>query len=146
MKYIDTYASVRPESFVCGDLNVHGWEVHTGIPYAQDIDEYKFLRLHLEFLYNRNTSDIWKNIQASPGRQYMKLDQLRTPHTNKQIIASQQYLNDVCFSSLHQLVSNIHSFKNNKLQGITVFKILAKRDFFLSSAQLNFLIFLYGRS
>ena len=120
MKYIDIYGLVRPESFVCGDLNVHGWEVHTGIPYAQDIDKYKFLRLHLEFLYNRNSTNVWKNIQASPGRQYMKLDQLRMPHTNKQVIASQQYLNDVCFSSLHQLVVNIHSFKNNKLQGNSV--------------------------
>lgn len=106
----------KPLTYVCGDLNIHGWEVHHGIQYTTNKNDFKFLRMHLELLHRMGGSQ-WNTIQTSPGREYMILDQLQTNCNNKQVIMSSNYLKDLCYTALQKIVVNIHGFKNHQFQG-----------------------------
>lgn len=105
----------RPKSYVCGDLDEHGWEVHEGINYMKDAKKYKFLRFHLEQLQIKGGSQ-WNTIKQSAGRQFIKL----TEHVNaerRQTWLSRRFLTDVCFPDLSSIITKIHGFEGHDMQG-----------------------------
>ena len=108
-----------PSSYLCGDLDEGGWEIHQGIPYLTDVKTFKFLRMHLEYLHKRSKSD-WNTIVKNSGREYIKLEELNESES-KQTNASKKFLKEICYPSLHEIVWNIDGFRNNKLQGNILF-------------------------
>ena len=112
-------SGLRPSSYLCGDLDVGGWEIHQGIPYLTDVKTFKFLQMHLEYLHKRSKPD-WNTIVKNSGREYMKLEELNESES-KQTNASKKFLKEICYPSLHEIVWNIDGFRNNKLQGNILF-------------------------
>ena len=117
-KKFDRNQIPRPTSYLCGDLDVHGWEIHYGIKYLKDSDSFKFLRAHLEYLHNHGGKN-WKQITKSKGRYYMKLEET-VDVKNKQCTYSMKYLRDVCYTQISDIVENIVGFRNHCLQGRTI--------------------------
>ncbi len=120
----DLHGNVRPASYVCGDLDIHGWEVHQGVQYMydqgvqyvhDDLDNLKFLRLHLEHLHRKSNSH-WKTITKSTGRDYMILEDIHGIK-NKQTVASMNYLKEVCCARMICILSEIHGFDNCRMLG-----------------------------
>lgn len=118
-KFVDMHKFVRPKSYICGDLDSHGWEVHVGIDYMKDKNNYKFLRFHLEALH-QSSDRLWTRIPKSPGREYMKLTDLKG-NLRAQTRLSRKYLNDICINDLSKRISQIRGFSNNGIQDPLLF-------------------------
>lgn len=111
----DDHGILRPASYVCGDLDKHGWEVHEGISYMKDLEKYRFLRLHLEQLQIKGGSQ-WTSIRASAGRQFIKLTE-EVQRENHQTWLSRKFLTDICFQDLSNIIKNIPGFSGHDMQG-----------------------------
>lgn len=107
----------RPGSYICGDLDLHGWEIHEGIRYMKDSDRYKFLRLHLEQL-QLSGGRRWNTVTSSRGRHYM---QIEDTHDGKkevnQVTLSQSFVSEICFPEIAEIVKSIDGFHNHEIQG-----------------------------
>ena len=105
----------RPDSYVCGDLHIHGWEVHTGLNLVRQTDDkhsLRFLRYHLEQL--NGTERIWNNISLNQGRTYLKLSEMDET-LKKNIILSRKYLLEECFPQLSNIIKKIIGFRDHNM-------------------------------
>lgn len=115
-EYKDGHGIERPRTYLCGDLDKHGWEVHYGVDYMKNYDELKFLRMHLEHLHLHSGSKVWNTIVKSNGREYMKLENT-LGISNLQTLSSMKFLQEVCAQKIHNIVVNIRGFTNSHLEG-----------------------------
>lgn len=116
----DIHHSIRPSSYVCGDLDEHGWEVHVGVDYMNSTVQFKYLRYHLETLFYSGTKTHWSEVVNSGGRSFMRLDTM-IKSNNRQFLASRKYLVQVISKELSDILMNIRGFKNHTLQGRILF-------------------------
>lgn len=108
----------RPASYVCGDLDVHGWEIHEGINYMKNHERYKFLRFHLEQINFKASGSTWQSITQSSGRQFVRLtEDISSGRETKQTSMSKQFLTDICFKDLNGIIQDIEGFEDHDMQG-----------------------------
>ena len=114
-----TTRSHRPKSYVCGDLDEHGWEVHVGVNYytktSSDSPKYKFFEFMVRALFDGPKTS-WRNIVNNSGRSYHKLTDLVNTN-DKQFLKSRQYILDVFYKDLEDIVRNIRGFHNYQSSG-----------------------------
>lgn len=113
---VDLHGVQRPDSYVCGDLDEHGWEVHEGIDYMRD-NRYKFLRMHIDVMNNISERD-WSNILGNNGRSFVRFENLSwLGRRSKQVELSGQFILDYCFKDLSHKLSQIRGFQQHSRQG-----------------------------
>ena len=106
----------RPESYVCGDLDIHGWEVHEGVDYMNDTQTFKLLKIHLEALYYGPKKQ-WNEITGNKGRSYLKLTGLIDTRGHQQFQMSRHYLVNVFQTKLSKIVEKIRGFHEHETNG-----------------------------
>ena len=114
-KRMTSNVTKRPDSYVCGDLHIHGWEVHTGLDLVRQTDDktsLRFLRYHLEQL--NGTERIWNTISLNPGRTYLKLSEMDET-LRKNIVLSRKYLLEQCFPQLSKIIKKIIGFRDHNM-------------------------------
>ena len=107
--------SLRPESYVCGDLDENGWEVHVGVSYITNTSRYKFLNMHLHNLLHGPKNE-WKQLVNNKGRSYLKLTDLVSVQ-NIQFVKSRKYFTDVFHEELRSIIRNIRGFFKHETNG-----------------------------
>ena len=110
-------SSIHPESYICGDLDIHGWEVHTGIDtmsVRNKDNKFRFLNYHLENLLM--VDRLWKGISMNAGRSYLKLVELDET-TREHVKMSKKFILNKCFPEISNIISNIQGFKNHNMHG-----------------------------
>ena len=111
----NTDSNKHAPSHVCGDLDVHGWEVHEGVDYMNDTKQFKYLKWHLETLFY-GPQKHWSDLVKNRGRSFLKLTHI-IESTNRQFLRSKDFVLDVFIKKQSEILRNIRGFRMHKTDG-----------------------------
>ena len=116
--FCDTSSIICPKSYICGDLDEHGWEVHVGVDYM-NIKKFRYLRIHLEYLFH-GPSIHWNEIVQNKGRCYLKLKTMINS-SNTQFLKSREYLAKEFMEEQTNILRKIRGFKKHETDSNALF-------------------------
>ena len=114
----DTSSITRPKSYICGDLDEHGWEVHVGVDYM-NMKKFRYMRVHLENLFH-GPSVHWNEIVQNKGRCYLKLKTIINS-SNTQFLKSREYLARVFMEEQSNILKKIRGFQSHETDANSLF-------------------------